>query len=104
MLQRCRRRKLLMTNFHPFSNDHFRNELEDALEAAHDRRRNLLLDSVNKEERLLQGNMMLEEEVLVTKKRAEDELLNAKQLSHNAKQEIERLTQVNQLLQADVDR
>lgn len=86
------------------SNDCFRNELEDALEAAHDRRRNLLLDSVNKEERLLQGNMMLEEEVLVTKKRAEDELLNAKQLSHNAKQEIERLTQVNQLLQADVDR
>merc|ERR1712131_30116 len=81
-----------------------KNELEDALEAAHDRRRNLLLDSVNKEERLLQGNMMLEEEVLVTKKRAEDELLNAKQLSHNAKQEIERLTQVNQLLQADVDR
>ena len=48
--------------------------------------------------------MMLEEEVLVTKKRAEDELLNAKQLSHNAKQEIERLTQINQLLQADVDR
>lgn len=81
-----------------------KNELEDALEAAHDRRRNLLLDSVNKEERLLQGNMMLEEEVLVTKKRAEDELLNAKQLSHNAKQEVERLTQVNQLLQADVDR
>ena len=62
-----------------------RNELEEALEAAHDRRRNLLLDSVTKEERLLQGNMILEEEVQETRKRVEDELLNAKQLAHNAK-------------------
>lgn len=82
----------------------FRNELEEALEAAHDRRRNILLDSVTKEERLLQGNMILEEEVLETRKRAEDELLNAKQLAHNAKQEADRLTSVNQLLQSEVDR
>jgi len=81
-----------------------KNELEEALEAAHDRRRNLLLDSVTKEERLLQGNMILEEEVQETRKRVEDELLNAKQLAHNAKQENERLTSVNQLLQSEVDR
>ena len=48
--------------------------------------------------------MMLEEEVMVTRKRAEDELLTAKQLSHNAKQENERLNAVNQLLQSEVDR
>ena len=59
---------------------------------------------MTKEERLLQGNMILEEEVLETRKRAEDELLNAKQLAHNAKQESDRLTSVNQLLQSEVDR
>ena len=48
--------------------------------------------------------MILEEEVQETRKRAEDELLNAKQLAHNAKQEAERLTSVNQLLQSEVDR
>ena len=81
-----------------------RNELEDALEAAHDRRRLQMLDSVCKEETLLQGNMILEEEFSKSRKKVEDELVTAKQQSHNAKQEIDRLTQVNQVIQADLDR
>ena len=82
----------------------FRNELENALEAAHDKRRIQMLDSVCKEESLLQGNMLMEEEFTKNRKKVEDELVTAKQQSHNAKQEIERLTQVNQVIQVDLDR
>jgi hypothetical protein len=82
----------------------FRTELEEALEAAHDRRRIQMLDSVCKEESLLQGNMLLEEEFSKNRKKVEDELTTAKQQSHNAKQEIERLTQLNQVFQADVEK
>ena len=82
----------------------FRNELEDALETAHDRRRLQMLDSVCKEETLLQGNMILEQEFSNRRKIVEDELITAKQQSHNAKQEIERLTQLNKVLQFDLDR
>ena len=48
--------------------------------------------------------MMLEEAKLNAEVKLNAEMLNAKQISHNAKQEVDRLTSVNQILQADVDR
>ena len=47
---------------------------------------------------------MLEEAKINAEVKLNAEMLNAKQISHNAKQEVDRLTSVNQILQADVDR
>lgn len=79
-------------------------ELEAILESAHDNRRNQMLTSIVNEETLLQGTMLLEDKLQNELKKAKDELSTARQQNHNDRQEVERLTKVNNILNADLER
>ncbi|CAG5086158.1 Oidioi.mRNA.OKI2018_I69.PAR.g11125.t1.cds [Oikopleura dioica] len=79
-------------------------ELEQILESAHDNRRNQMLTSIVNEETLLQGTMALEDKLQNELKRARDELSTARQQNHNDRQEVERLTKVNNILNSDLER
>ncbi|CBY35893.1 unnamed protein product [Oikopleura dioica] len=79
-------------------------ELEHILESAHDNRRNQMLNSIVNEETLLQGTMLLEDKLQNELKKAKDELSTARQQNHNDRQEVERLSKVNNILNADLER